>query len=81
MVEFSGSSSTQYQLEWKAHPQPWTASQSKTVRPGKAEAAPLEPGTTYCVRLRTGGATGKELIVDTEQIKCTDSKGGCCVVQ
>jgi hypothetical protein len=53
----------------------------------KAEAEPLEPGKTYCVRLLykdargEPGSAGPELIVDTEQVGCTPAQKSCCVVQ
>jgi hypothetical protein len=77
--------------EWRWNP----VSTAVEVAPGskncKAEAEPLEPGMTYCVRLvllaendGQQGPPGSELIVDTEQVGCTPKAGsgcGCCVIQ
>jgi hypothetical protein len=85
----------QYQLQWKEYNQPWDsdavstkavstsgASKSKV----KTEAASLQPGTSYCIRLvvkdthGTAGLPGADLIIDTEQVGCTPKTGGGCVL-
>lgn len=64
---------------------------SKTLTGGgKVTAEPLEPGQTYCVRLKVAdttsgelGAPGKEMVLDTEQVGCgpsADTKKSCCVI-
>jgi hypothetical protein len=79
-----------YQLQWKEVAASWESMGSAPVistTSSKAEAAPLEPGTTYCVRLSVTdaagvkGTPGSELIIDTEQVGCTPKgSSGCCVV-
>jgi hypothetical protein len=77
---------TNYELQWKSIEQKWsdptislTTAQGKK---GKAEAADLNPGTSYCLRLvcigngDARGEPGPELIIDTEQVGCTPKSGG-----
>jgi hypothetical protein len=95
-LENVGSGSS-YVLQWKEYPDSWDggASESATTTSAaasaslkKMEAAPLKPGTTYCVRLviRSGGESGSDgppsadLVVDTEQVGCTPQQKSCCAL-
>jgi hypothetical protein len=97
-LENAGSGAS-YVLQWKEYPDSWDggASESATstsaaVAPAslaKMEAAPLKPGTTYCVRLvlRSGGEEqgsdgppSADLVVDTEQVGCTPQQKSCCAL-
>ncbi|EEC47983.1 predicted protein [Phaeodactylum tricornutum CCAP 1055/1] len=93
VVEFDPSSDAgvSYILQWKDHSQPWSAASTKTIRASsgktKAEAEPLEPGTTYCVRLMVRDASGQDgepspqLVLDTEQVGCTPKADkACCIL-
>jgi hypothetical protein len=89
-VEFKPASGiTDYELQWKEYPAKWDtpAVGSKAVtanKKTKVEATNLQPGSTYCVRLRCASMDnpGPELIVDTEQVGCTpkSKKGGCIIL-
>jgi hypothetical protein len=91
MVEFKplNQSGLQYALQWKQVSQPWESAVAVKSKPVptegtnicKTEAEPLEPGTSYCVRLSIkDGEPGPELVIDTEQVGCTPKSEGCCVV-
>lgn len=79
---------TSYVLQWKEHPATWDGAASTPVAAGvtEADATPLQPGATYCVRLvpispdGTQGTPGPELVVDTEAIGCTPQQKSCCTV-
>ena len=96
-VEFEGDTTPgiHHYLQWKEHPASWdtpshveSAQVSTTGGKCKAVAEPLQPGTTYCVRLLLKnsageeGPPGEELILDTEQVGCTPKaeKGCSCTV-
>jgi len=83
-------------LEWKEYPESWeehakqmviTTATSSHKGKVRGTAADLNPGTTYCVRLRgiyTQEANkllkpGPELIIDTEQVSCTP-KSSCMLM-
>jgi len=83
-----------YELQWKEIQQAWETAGSAVVtseggKKRSTEAAPLNPGTSYCLRLvyvdekGVKAAPGPELIIDTEQVGCTPkAESGCgCVVQ
>jgi hypothetical protein len=97
-MSLSGAS---YVLQWKEHPDSWEGGASEATKSAdggsapaasspltKMEAAPLKPGTTYCVRLvirsKEGGAAdgspSAELVVDTEQVGCTPQQKSCCAL-
>lgn len=79
-----------YRLEWKKHPELWTAARSKSATPDQVlEASDLEPGTTYELRLQVKDAQGHDgypsartVVVDTEAIGCTpgQKKRGCVIL-
>lgn len=88
-----GQSNITYELQWKNVAVTWDSLSSIPVKVEagtvkRTEATPLEPGTTYCVRLSvkdettgTAGTPGPELIIDTEQVGCTpQASKSCCVV-
>lgn len=79
----SSSAGASYQLQWKEYNVSWNDAGSKSVTAQNVEAEPLQPGTTYCLRLVAAGSSepGPELIVDTEQVGCTpQAKQGCCEI-
>jgi hypothetical protein len=83
-----------YVLQWKEYPDSWDGCASQKAEgaapaAAKIEIAPLNPGSTYCVRLALAVAatppgevasTGPEMVVDTEQVSCTPQQKGCCAV-
>ena len=81
---------SKYELQWKTVEQKWNdptiAMATASGKKGKAEAADLNPGTSYCLRLVCAGSgdargePGPELIIDTEQVGCTPKSGGGCTI-
>ena len=84
--------SVSYELQWKQIHEPEyiksisVSAADPTATVVQAIATPLEPGQTYCVRLKCQqdgvlGEPSQELICDTEQVGCTPTdQKSCCVV-
>jgi len=91
-VQFTPVAGVNYQLQWKEAPATWENDSKSMAVNSNGDAAllkvetdqPLQPGTTYCLRLADASDNGKfgpELVVDTEQVGCTPKADkSCCVI-